>query len=93
MLKLRDQKYKSKIQFATLSPVWNETLQLCVESLDDVLKIEMFDYDRLTHDDFMGRTELALATAKDGTNRVHTLDLQDTKHGCLHIEVSFISLK
>ncbi|XP_053573600.1 multiple C2 and transmembrane domain-containing protein 2 [Bombina bombina] len=51
--------YKSKVIYKNLNPVWNETLVLPIQNLDQKLHIKVYDRD-LTTDDFMGSAFLEL---------------------------------
>lgn len=92
IFKLPGQKVKSKIQYETLNPVWNETFQLCVERLEDPLQVEVFDYDKLSQDDPMGHLSINLKDLRDGKPKYSSYALQGVKKGEVHMELTFVSL-
>lgn len=46
--------------FQTLNPEWNEEFFFRVHPTNNMLLIEVFDENRLTRDDFLGKVELPL---------------------------------
>ena len=78
----------SRVRPATLNPVWNEYVELRVEGgeLDEesgeydnrhapytALRLEVWDRDRLSRDDFIGEVYVRLCPLMDG--RVHAYEL------------------
>ena len=55
------QKCQTKIVKKNLNPQWNETFQLLVTDVNDVLKVSIFDSDLLGSDDLIGHTLLPLS--------------------------------
>ncbi len=51
--------YKSKVVYKNLNPVWDETVVLPVQTLDQKLWVKVYDRD-LTSSDFMGSAFVAL---------------------------------
>ncbi|KAH0620072.1 hypothetical protein JD844_014646 [Phrynosoma platyrhinos] len=51
--------YKSKVVYKNLNPVWDETVVLPIQSLDQKLHVKVYDRD-LTSSDFMGAAVLRL---------------------------------
>jgi hypothetical protein len=50
---------KTRVRKNTLEPVWNERFGIRAEARDhNTLRIELFDYDRFSADDFMGQVVL-----------------------------------
>lgn len=54
--------YKSKIVYRSLSPEWNESFQLAVDDVNTDLGFKVYDFDRLSHDDYMGEAQVSLGT-------------------------------
>ncbi|KAF6040843.1 ITSN1 [Bugula neritina] len=51
--------HKTKVIPNTLNPKWNSSMQFPIKSVeDDVLCFTVFDQDRFSPNDFLGRTEL-----------------------------------
>lgn len=57
---------KSKTRYNTLSPKWNQSLELCVPSFHEPLYVRVMDKDRIGADDFMGDVYIPLASLQDG---------------------------
>lgn len=47
VIKYKDQQYKTKIIKKTLQPVWNEDFVLFIENANDVIIIEVWDWERI----------------------------------------------
>ncbi|XP_063170399.1 multiple C2 and transmembrane domain-containing protein 2 [Candoia aspera] len=67
--------YKSKVIYKNLNPVWDETVVLPIQSLDQKLWVKVYDRD-LTSSDFMGSAVLML----------HKLELNRTTERILKLE-------
>uniref|UniRef100_A0A0K8RXL5 Multiple C2 and transmembrane domain-containing protein 2 n=1 Tax=Crotalus horridus TaxID=35024 RepID=A0A0K8RXL5_CROHD len=67
--------YKSKVVYRNLNPVWDETVVLPIQSLDQKLWVKVYDRD-LTSSDFMGSAVLML----------HKLELNRTTEKILKLE-------
>ncbi|KAM6426270.1 multiple C2 and transmembrane domain-containing protein 2 [Liasis olivaceus] len=67
--------YKSKVVYKNLNPVWDETVVLPIQSLDQKLWVKVYDRD-LTSSDFMGSAVLML----------HKLELNRTTERILKLE-------
>uniref|UniRef100_A0A3B1JNH4 Double C2 domain alpha n=1 Tax=Astyanax mexicanus TaxID=7994 RepID=A0A3B1JNH4_ASTMX len=61
-------KLKTKIVKNTLNPVWNETLTYCGITEEDMyrktLRVSVCDEDKLTHNEFIGESRVALRRVK-----------------------------
>uniref|UniRef100_A0A3B3YTG8 C2 domain-containing protein n=1 Tax=Poecilia mexicana TaxID=48701 RepID=A0A3B3YTG8_9TELE len=61
-------KLKTKIVRNTLNPVWNETLTYCGITEEDMyrktLRVSVCDEDKLTHNEFIGESRVALRRVK-----------------------------
>ncbi|XP_029871903.1 multiple C2 and transmembrane domain-containing protein 2 isoform X2 [Aquila chrysaetos chrysaetos] len=68
--------YKSKVVYKNLNPVWDETVVLPVQTLDQKLWIKVYDRD-LTSSDFMGSAFVALAELELNRTTEQVLKLED----------------
>uniref|UniRef100_A0A8C8SNG6 Multiple C2 and transmembrane domain-containing protein 2 n=1 Tax=Pelusios castaneus TaxID=367368 RepID=A0A8C8SNG6_9SAUR len=68
--------YKSKVIYKNLNPVWDESVVLPIQSLDQKLRVKVYDRD-LTSSDFMGSASVVLSNL--GLNRIteQILKLED----------------
>ncbi|CAL9699082.1 unnamed protein product [Knipowitschia caucasica] len=68
VLKAKANKLKTKIVRNTLNPVWNETLTYCGITEEDMyrktLRVSVCDEDKLTHNEFIGESRVALRRVK-----------------------------
>jgi len=85
---------KTKIIFKNLNPVWNEhfTFDITPETLEIVL--DMWDYDRFTPDDFLGRVVIPLYSLKNKHTPAQWYQLQqrttkDIISGSVELEISY----
>ncbi|XP_061302700.1 multiple C2 and transmembrane domain-containing protein 2 isoform X1 [Pezoporus flaviventris] len=68
--------YKSKVVYKNLNPVWDETVVLPIQSLDQKLWIKVYDRD-LTSSDFMGSAFVALTELELNRTTEQVLKLED----------------
>ncbi|XP_076204100.1 multiple C2 and transmembrane domain-containing protein 2 isoform X1 [Aptenodytes patagonicus] len=68
--------YKSKVVYKNLNPVWDETVVLPVQTLDQKLWIKVYDRD-LTSSDFMGSAFVTLAELELNRTIEQVLKLED----------------
>ncbi|KFQ39301.1 Multiple C2 and transmembrane domain-containing protein 2, partial [Mesitornis unicolor] len=68
--------YKSKVVYKNLNPVWDETVVLPIQTLDQKLWIKVYDRD-LTSSDFMGSAFVALAELELNRTTEQVLKLED----------------
>uniref|UniRef100_A0A8C3K8C0 Multiple C2 and transmembrane domain containing 2 n=1 Tax=Calidris pygmaea TaxID=425635 RepID=A0A8C3K8C0_9CHAR len=68
--------YKSKVVYKNLNPVWDETVVLPVQTLDQKLWIKVYDRD-LTSSDFMGSAFVALTELELNRTTEQVLKLED----------------
>ncbi|KAM9223899.1 multiple C2 and transmembrane domain-containing protein 2 isoform 1-T1 [Leptosomus discolor] len=68
--------YKSKVVYKNLNPVWDETVVLPVQTLDQKLWIKVYDRD-LTSSDFMGSAFIALTELELNRTTEQVLKLED----------------
>eukprot|EP01071_Lankesteria_metandrocarpae_P012330 Lankesteria_metandrocarpae@DN5721_c0_g1_i1.p1 len=77
--KFDGQKYKTSVQFETLSPKWNESFIIDVADLKsskNKVKFEVFDKDTFSSDDFMGAFYIDFSELGDeaSTDKWYTVD-------------------
>ncbi|OWK53257.1 Multiple C2 and transmembrane domain-containing protein 2 [Lonchura striata] len=68
--------YKSKVVYKNLNPVWDETVVLPIQTLDQNLWIKVYDRD-LTSSDFMGSASVALTELELNRTTEQVLKLED----------------
>ena len=85
---------KTKIKKNTLNPKWNEEFLIKVSpGVEQKILLEVFDYDHLTSDDFLGKVELNLdnmlkeSVGISLSNTFYDLKTKDSKPGKGRIEV------
>lgn len=90
---------RTAVQPATLQPVWNEPHYILVGGMKGRLGFELFDFNNLQKDKFMGRCDIDLKwmLAECSDKAVKTvlpiyLDSQKKQHGSLTVELSYYPL-
>lgn len=91
-----DRSVRSKIKLRTKNPNWRESFIISVDevSLNSgksvVLTAEVYDFDRFSDDDYIGRTATTLSNRgwEDGEPRKFTTNLLDSTQGSLTIAVT-----
>ncbi|XP_063106041.1 multiple C2 and transmembrane domain-containing protein 2 isoform X2 [Cavia porcellus] len=68
--------YKSKVIYKNLNPVWDEIVVLPIQSLDQKLRVKVYDRD-LTTSDFMGSAFVILNDLELNRTTEHILKLED----------------
>ncbi|XP_023599913.1 multiple C2 and transmembrane domain-containing protein 2 isoform X2 [Myotis lucifugus] len=68
--------YKSKVIYKNLNPVWDEIVVLPIQSLDQKLRVKVYDRD-LTTSDFMGSAFVVLSELELNRTTEHILKLED----------------
>lgn len=68
--------YKSKVIYKNLNPVWDEIVVLPIQSLDQKLRVKVYDRD-LTTSDFMGSAFVVLRDLELNRTTEHILKLED----------------
>ncbi|XP_025774921.1 multiple C2 and transmembrane domain-containing protein 2 [Puma concolor] len=68
--------YKSKVVYKNLNPVWDEVVALPIQSLDQKLRVKVYDRD-LTTSDFMGSAFVILRDLELNRTTEHILKLED----------------
>lgn len=91
----KKKKVKSSTHMKTLSPVWNENLNLNVAHDEDTLEVTVYDFDRVSKDDIIGETSIPLkdipnnGDAKDGWYNLRNPE----GAGKIHLIISYTSLQ
>ncbi|KAM6202920.1 LOW QUALITY PROTEIN: multiple C2 and transmembrane domain-containing protein 2 [Rhynchocyon petersi] len=68
--------YKSKVIYKNLNPVWDEIVVLPIQSLEQKLRVKVYDRD-LTTSDFMGSAYVLLSDLELNRTTEHILKLED----------------
>ncbi|GAB1292209.1 Multiple C2 and transmembrane domain-containing protein 2 [Apodemus speciosus] len=68
--------YKSKVIYKNLNPIWDEIVVLPIQSLDQKLRVKVYDRD-LTKSDFMGSAFVVLKDLELNRTTEHILKLED----------------
>ncbi|XP_045304697.1 multiple C2 and transmembrane domain-containing protein 2 isoform X2 [Leopardus geoffroyi] len=68
--------YKSRVIYKNLNPVWDEVVVLPIQSLDQKLRVKVYDRD-LTTSDFMGSAFVILRDLELNRTTEHILKLED----------------
>jgi hypothetical protein len=87
---------KSEVREQTLNPVWDQNLMVCVADVTkDTLHVEVWDWDRVSDDDFMGEYHLSLKDYDLRSGKVFpiSIKLQRVNKGLLEFDISFQNLK
>ncbi|KAI8820089.1 rho guanine nucleotide exchange factor [Fimicolochytrium jonesii] len=74
------------------TPHWNQTLVFSVLSLDETLKLSLFNYDRYSQDEYLGHAALSLDLLEyygEKETEVITLPLQDVRGGSISVKLAF----
>ncbi|KAI7740174.1 hypothetical protein M8C21_004701 [Ambrosia artemisiifolia] len=58
ILRLGDQRLKTRVIYRSLNPVWDEELTLSVENLDLPVELMVYDHDTFSRDDEMGDADI-----------------------------------
>ena len=69
------QKEKTKKVHGVLNPKWNAEFTFYVEDPTCALLVEVFSWDRLFHDDFLGQVEIPLSAIPMGVSEEEWLPL------------------
>eukprot|EP01105_Mastigella_eilhardi_P021159 TRINITY_DN509_c0_g1_i5.p1 TRINITY_DN509_c0_g1~~TRINITY_DN509_c0_g1_i5.p1 ORF type:complete len:1273 (-),score=278.82 TRINITY_DN509_c0_g1_i5:103-3897(-) len=95
LLKIAGQKFRSRTEKKTLNPVWNEVTSFSNVLGSDVLTVEVWDWDKLSSDDFLGLVEIPLVSLLDGKQRECRYVLAGNKDedqktsGDIHLLIAF----
>ncbi|VDP20520.1 unnamed protein product [Onchocerca flexuosa] len=76
-----------------LNPVWNEYFEFIVDQADgQKLRIELFDYDKTSSDEELGRLTIDLDNVRTKKNLDSWFPLDACKHGDIHIQAAWMNL-
>lgn len=84
IVKVGNQEQRTTVQYSTISPTWNETLQFDISGVPQLMQnesaesavnccihhyvqIDVWDYDTLNRDDFMGRIQIPISILTEDT--------------------------
>jgi Ca2+-dependent lipid-binding protein len=78
-----DQTEKSRIEFHTLNPTWNQTFEFKIPNDKQVKTIDIatFDYDKMGSDDSLGNTSIQLNALVKGLEKQYWLKLEGGEWG------------
>jgi hypothetical protein len=79
VIKVGGHKWETRRIERTLNPVWNAKYAIPLDNLDDEMRIEMWDWDRLASDDPMGDVVLPIASFDEGSAKKVTMPLVHNK--------------
>eukprot|EP00298_Acanthocystis_sp_HF-20_P006788 c16548_g1_i2.p1 GENE.c16548_g1_i2~~c16548_g1_i2.p1 ORF type:complete len:207 (+),score=88.28 c16548_g1_i2:90-710(+) len=85
-------KGKTKIQFETLNPVWNETLTVNVDDIQAEIVLKVVDFDKISSNDPLGSASFSLVDFKANEERILNLTLEHAKKGTIQVSVTFFPL-
>eukprot|EP00794_Sanderia_malayensis_P003076 gene3076-3541_t len=86
VLHVGQRSFKTKEMTETLSPVWNEAYELFIDnSQGRKIKVEVFDKDRGTSDESLGRTEISISKIVQKGITDLWLPLEGVKKGKIHL--------
>ncbi|VDK74121.1 unnamed protein product [Litomosoides sigmodontis] len=92
-IQVGSQIYRTKTIDNDLNPVWNEYFEFVVDQANgQKLRIELFDYDKLSSDEELGRLTVDLDNIKEKGNLDDWFPLDACKHGDIHIQAAWMNL-
>ncbi|VDK79854.1 unnamed protein product [Onchocerca ochengi] len=92
-IQVGSQFYRTKTIDNDLNPVWNEYFEFVVDQADgQKLRIELFDYDKTSSDEELGRLTIDLDNVKAKRNLDKWFPLDACKHGDIHIQAAWMNL-
>ena len=71
--------HKSKIIYKNLNPVWNEHIQIPVQSLEQALLVQVYDHDFIGRDDLIGSCWFELLDMEVGKDETFDKKLENSK--------------
>ncbi|OAJ42474.1 hypothetical protein BDEG_25924 [Batrachochytrium dendrobatidis JEL423] len=91
VVQVHHQATKSK-QVSWSQPRWNQSLTFSVTSLDDVIKIALYGYDKYSKDEYLGQAQVQMDILEyyvgKETERM-TLDLHDASQGKVEVQLLY----
>eukprot|EP00300_Choanocystis_sp_HF-7_P033460 c45808_g1_i1.p1 GENE.c45808_g1_i1~~c45808_g1_i1.p1 ORF type:complete len:302 (+),score=82.15 c45808_g1_i1:49-954(+) len=93
-VKARCGKHENQTPFVptTLNPVWNHTLQLNVDSIDDPVRLLVIDHDMIGSGDPLGEAIVSLSHVQPNSETSLELPLAGVDHGTLFVKVTWVPL-
>ncbi|KAH3745039.1 RasGTPase-activating protein [Pelomyxa schiedti] len=79
VLSYMDQEYRTRIVDKDLNPVWDEEFYFDISDENQQFKIDVYDYDMLTSDDYMGWAAVRVGDCEPGVVLMKSLILQPKK--------------
>nr|CAB3263705.1 multiple C2 and transmembrane domain-containing protein 1-like [Phallusia mammillata] len=79
--------------YKTLDPVWNRTCNFPVRDIHDVFEILLFDQDKDSEKEFLGRVSIPILRARNGEQCSYVLKdrkLKDRTKGTVTIQINYI---
>jgi hypothetical protein len=58
IIKVGSHEQRTQTQLKTLTPTWNQSFEFLVYSLSDEVVLDMYDWDKLSEDDWMGQVRM-----------------------------------
>ncbi|KAJ3439521.1 wd40 repeat [Anaeramoeba flamelloides] len=91
----KEQQYKSRIIKQNLNPVWNEIYVFGLKNLNTKVKLECWDWDRLSSDDEMGDKIINLSNEelKSGITATKWINLENVESGKIHISLTYYKIE
>ncbi|KAJ3081326.1 hypothetical protein HK102_002430 [Quaeritorhiza haematococci] len=91
-VRLNRQQLKTRTSGTQINPRWAQPLMFSVVSLDEVLKISIFNYDKYSQDDYLGSAEVQLDFLEYYGGRETekmTLKLRDVPRGEVVLQMAY----
>jgi C2 domain len=87
---LGDQHRKTKVKKKTLDPEWNQDFAFLVPSLDSALHVEVWDWDRVGGDDYIGAVTIPGLADVAGTQWFPLLTREDEPAGEIELALEYV---
>uniref|UniRef100_A0A0R3RWY1 C2 domain-containing protein n=1 Tax=Elaeophora elaphi TaxID=1147741 RepID=A0A0R3RWY1_9BILA len=92
-IQVGSQFHRTKTIDDDLNPVWNEYFEFVVDQAHgQKLRIELFDYDKMSSDEELGRLVIDLDNVEEKRNLDDWFPLDSCKHGDIHIQAAWMNL-
>jgi Ca2+-dependent lipid-binding protein len=89
----KTKKHQTKVQKKTLSPQWNESFDLVIQTIPqaaDIITVVIFDYDSVGEHDFMGSAHIEMNGLQQGVERTGTYKVY-SKKGTVTVHVTAVN--
>jgi len=83
MVIVENQKEKTTTLKKTVHPTWNVEFNFYVENPNWTVNVFVYDRNKLTHDDFLGKVVIPIKQLREGSRREEWLTLQPKKAGAI----------